>query len=247
MSVRWGASTLVLAAFAMGGQALAADIRVPTKAPVYTKAPPPACAAYWTLFGGWNHAESMTFSHSNFTNNPRTVRFDDGYVVGGAVGHCIPSVPWLRVEGELSYRRNGVQDVTVATEGTSPRTGSISALAFMVNAWADFHPAPNFTLHAGGGVGVAHIRLNVSNLSGDPATPTPFNDSDTVFAFQLGVGGAWHFRPNYALTLDYRYFHAVDPTFNGIFDPTGAALPVSVKDDYRAHSIMVGLRGKFGY
>jgi opacity protein-like surface antigen len=112
----------------------------------------------------------------------------------------------------------------------------------MANAWADFAVSPNVTVHAGGGIGAARVRLGVSSLGGaDAITIVPLNDSDTVFAFQLGAGAAWHVMPNVSLTLDYRYFQAVNPSFRVTFG--GASTKFS--DDYQAHSIMVGVRGKF--
>lgn len=226
----------------MGGSVLAADAPV-AKTPVYTKAPPRAaeCSPYWSLFGGWNSVESINSYSGVGLDDPRSLQFKDGYVVGGAVGRCVPGWNWLRIEGELSYRRNGLSSVTVAPEGTASRSGRVTALALMANAWADFNVAPNVTVHAGGGIGAARVGLRVSNISVTVPGPFPVNDSDTVFAFQLGAGAAWHFMPNVALTLDYRYFHAMDPTFRG----AAGLATYSFSDDYQAHSIMVGLRGKF--
>jgi opacity protein-like surface antigen len=249
MKTGLGASTLVLAAFAMGGQALAADASLPPAQPrVALKAPsppPPLCQPYWSLFGGWNSVRSISdtlFPGANL-DDPHTIDFKHGYVVGGAVGRCIPGWNWLRVEGEISYRRNKVNTVTVANEGTTARSGYISALAVMANAWADFEVMQNLTVHAGGGIGGARVKLNINNIS--IVYTAPVNDGDTVFAFQLGGGAAWHVMPNVAVTLDYRYFQAVNPSFSGVISARGG-LPFTVKDDYRSHSIMAGIRVGFG-
>jgi OOP family OmpA-OmpF porin len=149
--------------------------------------------------------------------------------------------PWLRVEGEISYRRNSVDKVTVAGEGTTPRSGHISALAAMANAWADYQVAPNVTVHAGGGIGVASVKLKIDAFSFDIDPPRyGVNDSDTVFAFQLGAGTAWRFSPTMSVTLDYRYFQAVNPTF----DVKTSEL-AKFRDNYQSHSVMVGFRSNF--
>jgi opacity protein-like surface antigen len=248
MKIGLGASTLVLAAFAMGGVALGADAPVP-KAPVYTKAPPaPACGPYWAAFGGWNSVKSMSALPDPDLNGDgvRTIDFKDGYVAGGAVGRCLPGWNWLRVEGELSYRKNNVGSVTVQDEGTTSRPGSVTALALMANAWADYNLAPNVTVHAGGGIGAARVKLK-ADICGPfcgPADSAWINDSHTVFAFQVGAGAALHFSPSWALTIDYRYFQAGNGNFRGTLI-NGGTTPFTYRDDYTAQSVMVGLRGKF--
>jgi opacity protein-like surface antigen len=235
----WGASTLILAAFAMSGAASAADLPVKAQKPTYREAgPAPVCGPYWAAFGGWNHVSSMSDTLPDPpTDGWREIEFKDGYVVGGAIGRCIPGWNWLRIEGEVSYRKNNVKNVTVAGEGTASRSGHVSALAAMANAWADFQVAPNVTVHGGGGIGFAHVKLGISSISVDFTRPV--SDSDTVFAFQLGAGAAWRFMPNVAITLDYRYFQAVNPEFKVPWSGNTFAF----KDDYQSHSVMVGLRG----
>jgi opacity protein-like surface antigen len=110
----------------------------------------------------------------------------------------------------------------------------------MANAWADFQVAPNVTVHGGGGIGIARVKLDISSISVEETRPV--SDSDTVFAFQLGAGTAWRFMPNVAITLDYRYFQAVNPEFKVPWNGGG---PFTFKDDYQSHSVMVGLRGNF--
>jgi opacity protein-like surface antigen len=247
MKIGLGASTFVLAAFAMGGAALGADAPV-AKTPVYTKAPPaPTCAPYWAAFGGWNSAKSMSaLTDPGFGGGGvRTIDFEDGYVAGGAIGRCVPGWNWLRVEGELSYRKNKVDSVTVSNEGTASRPGSVAALALMANVWADYNLTPNVTVHAGGGIGAARVKLNadVCGPSCAAAVSAQINDANTVFAFQLGAGGAFHLSPNWAVTIDYRYFQTASSTFHGTL--TVGPTPFTYRDDYRAHSVMVGVRGRF--
>lgn len=246
MKTFWGASTIVLAAFAIGGPAFSADLPVKAPALVHTKALTPACGPYLAAFGGWNSVNSMSESLGINGTDPREIQFNNGYVVGGAVGTCVPGWNWLRIEGELSYRRNSVKNVTVGGEGSIARSGHISALAVMANAWADFPVTSNVTVHAGGGIGAAHLNLN-TNICGpgcNPPSALTVDGSDSVFAFQLGAGAAWHVMPSLAFTVDYRYFQAVDPKFNGTSNSFGVT-SFTFGHDYQSHSVMVGLRKFF--
>lgn len=241
----WGASTIVLAAFAIGGPAFSADLPVKAPALAHTKALTPACGPYLAAFGGWNSVNSMSES-LGISDDPREIQFNNGYVVGGAVGTCVPGWNWLRIEGELSYRRNNVKNVTVGGEGSIAKSGHISALAVMANAWADFPVTSNVTVHAGGGIGAAHLNLNTDICGPGCSSGQVFavDGSDTVFAFQLGAGAAWHVMPSLAFTVDYRYFQAVDSKFNGTSNSFNVT-SFTFGHDYQSHSVMVGLRKFF--
>jgi outer membrane protein OmpA-like peptidoglycan-associated protein len=134
----------------------------------------------------------------------------------------------LRLEGELGYRHNSVDEVS-----NTAGNGSISAASLMGNVIYDFLPTSRVNPYIGVGAGVARVNFDVSPVSG-----TTVDESDWVFAYQGILGMNFKLDPNLLLSADYRYFGTSDP---GLETATGS----SVDGRYQAHSIMFGLTYKF--
>jgi opacity protein-like surface antigen len=60
-----------------------------------------------------------------------------------------------------------------------------------------------------------------------------------VFAFQLGAGVGYEVFPAAILSIDYRYFQAIDPTFKD------QVLGTSFRSEYHSHDIRLGVRYQF--
>lgn len=172
--------------------------------------------------------------------------FDPGFVVSGAAGYGWNN---LRAEGEISYRKNDVDSLTVTnvtlagvgsfnTAASFSGGGDVSALGIMANVWYDFPTGGKLVPFVGGGIGVAEVSLNdvTGNVAGVDALLA--DDSDWVFAYQIGAGIGYAFNPNLTLTLDYRLFGTADPEFK---DPTG----VPFDGEYLSHNVHAGLRYQF--
>jgi opacity protein-like surface antigen len=71
-------------------------------------------------------------------------------------------------------------------------------------------------------------------VSGQPFS----DDSDTVFAWQVGGGVGLRVNPHLLLDLGYRYFSALDPSFS---DATGAEFD----SEYNNHTVFLGARLDF--
>lgn len=145
---------------------------------------------------------------------------DAGFNLGAVMGY-----KWamgLRAEGEISFRQNDLDNV----DGT-PVIGDLSALAFMGNAWYDFQGGTPLIPYVGGGLGVAVITLDSGG-----------NDSDAVFAWQIGGGVGYEFMPGIVASLDYRFLATSDPSFE---DPGFA----DIEAEYYSHSINLGIRAHF--
>ena len=108
-------------------------------------------------------------------------------------------------------------------------------LAFMANVDYDFDTGSRWVPYVGGGLGVATISVDTETDTGTSLV----DDSDTVFAYQVGAGIGYEFPleegRSITVSLDWRYFGTQAPTFKG--DVSG--------DDFEAtingHDIGIGL------
>lgn len=144
---------------------------------------------------------------------------DNTVSFAGAVGYRVSQN--LRVEGELSHRKNDYSTTALGPVVSGDSKGT----ALMANAWYDFANSTAFTPYLGGGIGFAHGSLTATGPGGTAKV------SDNALAWQLGGGMAYNVTANVALTADYRYLDTAE------FDDIG--------DDYRAHEIRAGVRYSF--
>lgn len=172
--------------------------------------------------------------------------FDPGFGVTGAAGYA-----WggLRLEGEVSYRENDLNDwsvasytfggVTTPTASTFNLGGTFSALGFMANAWYDFDTGSKWVPFIGGGAGAAHMNYKITSVSiGGVGSVTNYNDSNTVLAYQAGAGIGYKVNANSTVTLSYRLFKTFS---NPKFNDAGEGIEV----EYMSHNIMAGAVMKF--
>jgi outer membrane protein OmpA-like peptidoglycan-associated protein len=185
---------------------------------------------YASLGAGLNIERNSSITGGAFNNR---AEFNNGFVGNGALGYSFGSV---RVEGEIPYRRNGVDKLAPATTGG----GHTSSVAGMANAYYDFLPDSRFDPYVGAGIGVA--RVNFSGIRG--AGATVIDDSDTVFAYQGIVGARYLVAPQWDLGAEYRYFATADADLK----TTAAAVPANtaVSAPYSNHSLMLNLTYHFG-
>jgi opacity protein-like surface antigen len=181
--------------------------------------------------------------------------FDTGFAVAGAIGRRVGD-NW-RLEGEIGYRRNALDRLSLvgfftdAVDGGRGNDigGDMSALSFMANVFYDIPLDMPLRPYLGGGVGLAHLWSSASfpNIAAAAAVclilqpcdniPTErFSGSDTVFAYQAGVGLAYEIISNLTASVDYRYFATSDPSFR-----TGGAKI----DSYSTHNVSLNFRYEF--
>ena len=146
----------------------------------------------------------------------------------------------LRLEGEISYRENDLDQVNSVTGGglVFPAAGALkgdtSALGYMVNGWYDFDTGTNWVPFVGGGIGGATISVDVKSVGG---AAIGYDESDTVFAYQAGAGIGYKVTPKVTVGLSYRLFGTLDPEFNNGVN--------TVKAEYMSHNFMAGVLVKF--
>jgi opacity protein-like surface antigen len=180
-----------------------------------------------------------TLDYSQNQSYNERVRFDPGVYVGGAGGF---DFGFLRLEGELSYKEADIKSITDNTGANQYRdiNGNLGALAFMGNAFFDFHNYSPVTPYVGGGIGLATLHLNntyATDANNNRLLMYP-RDDDTVFAYQAGAGLNIALNRRYSLDLGYRYFNTDWASFSrNSLTTTGIR--------FESHNATVGFRVKF--
>lgn len=88
---------------------------------------------YVTIIGGWSGVRdaSATLEPLNSTSTSGELKIGSGFLYGGSIGYQID--PSWRIEGELTYRGNGVDAATIAGVDSERNDGDLASLALMVN------------------------------------------------------------------------------------------------------------------
>lgn len=112
--------------------------------------------------------------------------FDSGLALGLALGYKFGQA---RVEGEVAYQKNDIDDVTSSTgvrlSALGPFSGDAKATSLLLNGYYDFANDSAFTPYLTAGLGFAKVKVGL-DLTGVGGGVT--SDSDTVFAYQIGAG-----------------------------------------------------------
>lgn len=167
---------------------------------------------YGSLNASYVNLRDATFSDGT---DSAEVESDGGFGLMAALGYKFDNN--LRAEGELSFRRNSIDNVS----GTQ-FDGRSKAWGFMANGYYDFNTGGSIQPYLGAGIGVAHV-----SVKGDGAVFFADGD-DNVFAYQGIAGVAIPVAAGTSLGAEYRYFATDNPKDAG------------VEAEYRTHNI--GLR-----
>lgn len=172
-----------------------------------------------------------------------SLSYDTGVSVSGAAGYSFdldgdPSKGFeIRPEVELGYKYNSLDSIGLTPAGgtgSNSLDGEFSQFNGMANVWVGYQIG-RFTPYVGGGVGLA--RVSVNDLE-DNALNNRLDDSDTVFAYQVGVGAAYSLTTAIDVTLDYRYMGMDTAEYTS---PGGAGVEI----EHDNHSAMVGIQYGF--
>jgi len=218
---------------------------------IATAATPALCLAtpaipggYLSVFLGASAPQDADATISEF--NPVTVKearveSDPGINIGGTGGY---DFGYLRLEGEMSYKRGELASVSERSFGTRYVNvdGHLGAFALMMNSFVDLHNESPVTPYFGGGIGFSTISL--SNTRGVDANSGALNrhifqsDEDNVFAYQAGAGMEVALNRRLSFDLGYRYFGTSRASF-------AKDWPNSTDLKLQSHNAAVGLRVKF--
>ena len=168
-----------------------------------------------------------TFSDTVIPGSTAEAEFDTGLVAAAAVGY---KTGMMRLEGEFSYRSNGLDKVT-DLGGPFSASGDVTAFSGMLNGYVDLDNQTAITPFLMAGIGFSNISLDGVVIDGFPF----FDEDDTVFAYQGGAGVGIALAPNLMLDVEYRYFATTDPEFSDNF----------LEAEYGTHNFMAGVRVSF--
>jgi opacity protein-like surface antigen len=163
-------------------------------------------------------------SLSSSSPGTETMEFHPGYTFGGFLGYDFGN--HFRLEGELSYRENGIR----TGGGGDPQA---LASTIMINGFYDGIPLiKSFEIYLGGGLGVATAQLETISLG------QAIDANESVFAYQMEVGVDWNYNSKAAFSLGYRYFDAAEPEF---------VLPAGqrVRMEFGSHEFIMKMRYLF--
>ena len=167
--------------------------------------------------------------------------FDSGHLFTASIGKSFGA---MRFEAEISYSESDLDDITVTQiqagglsltgSATAALGGDISSLGFMANGFYDFDTKSNWVPFLTAGIGLAKLNLDVTSVAG---VATTYDESDTVFAYQLGGGVGYKFTPKTSVDLQYRLIGTSDPTFDDGTD--------KVEAEALSHNFMIGVTHRF--
>ena len=159
--------------------------------------------------------------------------FHDGFNAGGRLGYQLG--PW-RFEGDFAYRGNDTAQLNMTFPTNRPGRAAGAerhAVSEMANLIYDFSLGWPVTPHIGGGIGVAEVTRNLSNMFGGT------HDTVAVFAYQAIAGFRYPITPALAFDVDYRYFATPGTDFT-------STNPDVIKSDYGTHNVVASLTWLFG-
>lgn len=118
----------------------------------------------------------------------------------------------LRVESELSWRRNDLDQVS-GPGGSVSVGGSLRNFAWMVNGIYEVPMTDLFTSFLLGGIGLSRVEGEITSVAGyDVAV----DDDKTAFAYQIGAGVEYPLSKDFALEVSYRFFGTPTVTFSDV-------------------------------
>lgn len=183
---------------------------------------------YSHIAAGFGLAED---SDLDTASTSQTADFDPGVSAIAALGRAYGN--GIGAEFEIGYHGNDI-----ATVSGAAGSGDVEIYSLMLNGRYQYAvdrsvwPVRPF-VRAGIGIALADVD-GASPVSGSSIT-----DSDGGFAWQAGAGVTYDFGGQFDLTLEYRYFAVPDLSL-------ATAAGVEVDSDYSSHSVMIGLRYRFG-
>lgn len=164
---------------------------------------------YASFFGGLVLQDEVKNKEYTGTYN---LSYEPGMAVGGAfgyrLGNSFPQIGKGRIEAELSYRKNDLDEVEFST-GTFPAGGDVSSLSLIINAITEYKTHPKFTPYFGLGLGAANVSMNDTRANGGRM----IDDDDVVLAYQVMAGVDYDLDENWVLDFGYRFMGTASPEF----------------------------------
>lgn len=155
---------------------------------------------------------------------------ENGWLVTGAVG--MDHGPF-RVEGELVYSDNDVEDIVLTDGSTTVEIEgvSVSHLAALVNLYYDFDTGAAWTPYVGAGVGYGGTRVS---FDGE-------DEGDSGLAWQVRAGLTVQSSPSLSWDIGYRYLDMAEFEYS----ESDGVEEIMLRAAPKTHSISVSARFAF--
>ena len=176
---------------------------------------------------GFAMASDSDLTDSTVPGITINTEFDTGLAFGAALGYDFNR---FRVEGEISYQKNDVDKI--GAQGVFfDATGDATALSFLINGYYDFKNRSAFTPFISAGLGFAQVEFNDIDISGLGFSGS--SDSDTVFAYQIGMGIGYAITEKVTIDVKYRYLGTEDSEYD------------TTKAEFASNNFLFGVRINF--
>ena len=187
-----------------------------------------AGAPYVSVQGG------AVFLADNDAGIADEISFNTGGFGALAMGYDFgPSYSHARIEGELAYRQNSIDKMTLFGNSENA-SGEVRAGTLMCNGYYQIDNPSIVKPFVMAGIGLAWIQVDKAKTMGVEV----IDGDDVQVAGQAGAGVSLQFSPIFALDLGYKYLWAAKTEFK---DETGASAPF----DYQTHNLYAGIRFNF--
>jgi outer membrane immunogenic protein len=259
---------IALAAIAVSTPVVAADMRMPVKAP-----PPIAAVFSWTGFYiggnvgyGWGDSSTSTFLdptsswaietplfRSQFTALSDQTLNPAGVLGGLQLGYNWQFGQWV-FGLEADIQATDLQE-SISVTGPNPPTARTFSESIRNNWFATFRPRLGLAfdrtlLYITGGLAVGDVEgsWSVASTNGY-AKAGSFND--TRVGWTAGGGVEHAFLPNWTVKLEYLYTDLGDVSYNSVylpgstFAPPGFNYRETITQDFTFHTVRAGLNYKF--
>lgn len=190
-------------------------------------------------------SQSLSGADGSGTSLSGRTESNPGYTFGGAVG--VTLMDQFRTELRLDYRASEVNRLAVQGEPNKSK-GDLRLFSVMVNGYYDFNLEELVGLnigivpYLGAGIGWGRIELGADNTAG--ALQTNIDDTDSVFVWNVMVGGSFPLSEVTDITLGYRYVATEDIRIAGRIGGTPGT-PRRFDYEFDAHEALLGLRFNF--
>jgi opacity protein-like surface antigen len=157
---------------------------------------------------------------------------DEGVALAVALGYR--PYDMLRVEGEISYQENDIDQ-----RGAYNVNGDVSDFALMVNGYFEpggIEETGKFQPYIIFGIGWAKVKSDFTLRTEeryDPVMTLKYSNSDGTFAYQVGAGVGYAINEKITLDCKYRYQWCSELSYG------------TTDVEYNSHNIFVGIRYAF--
>lgn len=182
---------------------------------------------------------------TNVGGNLGNVDAGSSAIIGAGLGYRFS--PNIRADVTLGYRPGYQVKDNVSVSGVPVKgSGDVDSFDAMANVYYDIGTYGVFTPYVGAGLGLASNTTGTTEgtIAGIPVTVS--GNTQTSFAWQLGLGTAVDLSSGWALDVGYRYFNAGNfKTGTTVTGPGGSATIAGLSGTLHANELQVGLRYSF--